>query len=129
MRLLIVLVLAPVMQAAKSFAPEPGVGSSPAGTALACGYLLPSAFFAGSIFKSIGLPRLTGYLFTGIIVGPKVLGLVSAPMAANLGIFNGVAIALIALNGRRGIGSSLDEAAAEDHRVARRPRGAGNHRS
>ena len=97
MRLLIVLVLAGLMQAAKSFVPAPSVGSSPAGTALACGYLLLSAFFVGSIFKSMGLPRLTGYLFTGIIVGPKVLGLVSGPMADNLGIFNGVATALIAL--------------------------------
>jgi Kef-type K+ transport system membrane component KefB len=97
MRFLIVLVLAGLMQAAKSFGPAPGVGSSPAGTALACGYLLLSAFFAGSIFKSLGLPRLTGYLFTGIIVGPRVLGLVSDPMVGNLRIFNGIATALIAL--------------------------------
>src|SRR6185312_15316161 len=40
---------------------------------------------------------LTGYLFTGIIVGPRVLGLVSDPMVGNLRIFNGIATALIAL--------------------------------
>jgi Kef-type K+ transport system membrane component KefB len=34
---------------------------------------------------------------TGIVVGPQVLGLVSAPMVANLQVFNGVATALIAL--------------------------------
>ncbi|HWB95390.1 MAG TPA: cation:proton antiporter, partial [Bryobacteraceae bacterium] len=97
MRLLILLVLAGLMHAARSFAPAPGAGSSPAGTALACGYLLLSAFFAGSIFKSLRLPRLTGYLITGIVVGPQVLGLVSSAMTANLGIFNGIATALIAL--------------------------------
>ncbi|HVT95018.1 MAG TPA: cation:proton antiporter [Bryobacteraceae bacterium] len=97
MRIVIILVLAGLMQAAKSFGPLPSVGSTPAGTALACGYLLLTAFFAGSVFKSLGLPRLTGYLFTGIIVGPKVLELVSDPMVANLRIFNGIATALIAL--------------------------------
>jgi len=98
MRLLLLsIALGGLMQAARSFAPQPAVGSGAAGTTLACGYLLLSAFFAGSIFKRMGLPRLTGYIFTGIIVGPKVLDLVSQPMVSNLGIFNGVAVALIAL--------------------------------
>jgi Kef-type K+ transport system membrane component KefB len=85
------------MHAARSFAPDTTVGGGAAGTALACGYLLLSAFLVGSIFKSLRLPRLTGYLATGILVGPQVLGLVSQPMVTNLQIFNGVATALIAL--------------------------------
>ncbi len=97
MRILLVLILAGLMDAARSFAPERTVGSGAAGTALACGYLLLSAFFVGSLFKSIKLPRLTGYLFTGIVVGPRVLGLVTEPMVTNLQIFNGIATALIAL--------------------------------
>jgi Kef-type K+ transport system membrane component KefB len=97
MRLLLVLILAGLMHAARSFAPDATVGGGAAGTALACGYLLLSAFLMGSIFKSMRLPRLTGYLATGIVVGPNVLGLVSQPMVSNLQIFNGVATALIAL--------------------------------
>ena len=97
MRLLLILILAGLMEAARSFSPDPTMGSGAAGTALACGYLLLSAFFAGSIFKSLGMPRLTGYLVTGVVVGPKVLGLVTEPMVSNLQIFTGVAIALIAL--------------------------------
>jgi Kef-type K+ transport system membrane component KefB len=97
MRLLLVLILAGLMQAARSFAPDTAIGGGAAGTALACGYLLLSAFLMGSIFKSLRLPRLTGYLATGIVVGPNVLNLVSQPMVSNLQIFNGVAIALIAL--------------------------------
>jgi Kef-type K+ transport system membrane component KefB len=97
MRVLLILILAGLMHAARSFAPDTAVGGGAAGTALACGYLLLSAFFMGSIFKSLGLPRLTGYLTTGILVGPQVLGLVSHPMVANLQIFNGLATALIAL--------------------------------
>lgn len=97
MRLLFVLILAGLMHAARSFTPDITVGGGAAGTAMACGYLLLSAFLMGSVFKSLRLPRLTGYLVTGILVGPQVLNLVSDPMVLNLQIFNGVATALIAL--------------------------------
>ncbi len=107
MRLLFLLIFAGLMHAARSFAPDVTVGGGAAGTALACGYLLLSAFMMGSIFKSLRLPRLTGYLVTGILAGPQVLSLVSGPMVSNLQIFNGVAIALIALTA----GVELDLAA------------------
>ncbi len=97
MRLIYLLVLAGLMHAARSFAPDITVGGGAAGTALACGYLLLSAFLMGSVFKSLRLPRLTGYLVTGIVVGPQALNLVSGPMVSNLKIFNGIATALIAL--------------------------------
>lgn len=97
MRLLYILILAGLMHAARSFAPGITVGGGAAGTALACGYLLLSAFLMGSVFKSMRLPRLTGYLATGIVVGPQVLNLVTGPMVSNLKIFNGIATALIAL--------------------------------
>lgn len=97
MRILLLVVLAGLMQAAGSFAPSPGTGSGAAGTALAFGYLLLSAFFAGDLCESLRLPRLTGYILAGIAAGPSVLNLVSTVMTGNLRIFNGVAIALIAL--------------------------------
>ncbi len=95
MRVFLLIVFAGLMHATRSFAPQDGAGA--AGTAVAFGYLLLSALFAGSIFKSFGLPRLTGYLVTGIVAGPQFLGLVSMPALQNLEIFNGMAIALIAL--------------------------------
>jgi Kef-type K+ transport system membrane component KefB len=97
MRLILLIALAGLMQAAGSFAPSPGTGSGAAGTALAFGYLLLSAFFAGDLCESIRLPRLTGYILAGIAAGPSVLNLVSTVMTGNLHIFNGIAIALIAL--------------------------------
>jgi Kef-type K+ transport system membrane component KefB len=97
MRVIFILLLAGLMNAARSFAPEMTVGGGAAGTALGCGYLLLSAFLMGSIFKSLRLPRLTGYLATGIVVGPQILGFISRPMIENLQIFNGIATALIAL--------------------------------
>jgi Kef-type K+ transport system membrane component KefB len=99
MRLILLLVLAGLMDSVRSFSTDPGLYGGAAGTALAAGYLLLSAFLVGSLFNSIGLPKLTGYIITGIVVGPRVLGLVSEPVVSNLKIFNGVAIALIALTG------------------------------
>ena len=97
MKLLLLLVIGGLMYAARSFAPEPAIANNPAGTSLAFGYLLLSAFIVGGIFHRAGLPRLTGYLVTGLVVGPTVLGLLTEQMVVNLRIFNGVAIALIAL--------------------------------
>ncbi len=97
MRFLLILVFAGLMDAARSFTPDSAVGGGASGTVLACGYLLLSAFFVGGLFSKIGLPKLTGYIVIGVLVGPKVLALVTTPMAANLQIFNGTAIALIAL--------------------------------
>ncbi|MCC6623988.1 MAG: cation:proton antiporter [Deltaproteobacteria bacterium] len=85
------------MHAVTSFPSAKHDAATAGETALAVGYLLLTAFLAGQLFKRIGLPRLTGYLFAGIIVGPYVLGLVSKGMLANVRIVNGVAISLIAL--------------------------------
>lgn len=93
--IVLILVLGGLMHAASSFSDASLENSS--GTTLAFGYLLLTAFFVGTIFKRIRLPKLTGYLVTGIVVGPNVLGLVPQPAVENLSIFTGVAVALIAL--------------------------------
>ncbi|HLU67827.1 MAG TPA: cation:proton antiporter [Kofleriaceae bacterium] len=97
MKVLLLVVFGLLMHAAREFAPASGTFSSPAATTLAAGYLLLTAFLTGSLFKRFGLPKLTGYLAAGIVVGPQVLGLLDGGMVLNLRIFNGVAVALIAL--------------------------------
>jgi Kef-type K+ transport system membrane component KefB len=97
LRLLILAALCGLMQAARSFAPADH-GAAQAGTgALAFGFVLLAAFFLGQVFKSLRLPRLTGYIATGILVGPSLLGLLTPSMVSELKLFNGVAISLIAL--------------------------------
>lgn len=97
MQLLLLLIVVGLMHAARSFAPQPGLGTGPAAITLATGFLLLSALLAGNLFKACGLPRLTGYLAAGILAGPQVLALVTERILVELRIFNGVAIALIAL--------------------------------
>jgi Kef-type K+ transport system membrane component KefB len=110
MRLVLLLVLAGLMEATRSFSPEPLLGGSAGGITLACGFLLLTGFLAGSLFKDIGLPRLTGYLLTGLAVGPYAFELVSHEMILKLRLFNGIAIALIALTA----GSEIEFRAMRD---------------
>jgi Kef-type K+ transport system membrane component KefB len=94
MNVFIVLALSGLMQALGSFsAAEQGS----AAISLTLGYLLLAAHFIGGLFKRVGLPKLTGYIATGVVVGPPVLGLVSSSVLESSRVVNGVAIALIAL--------------------------------
>lgn len=96
MSLLLLLMLGFLMHATRSF--SSGVhAAGTSGASLALGYVLLTAFFAGGIFKTMRLPKLTGYIAAGILVGPQVLGLVTERMVDQLGVVNGMAIALIAL--------------------------------
>ncbi|HEU5055088.1 MAG TPA: cation:proton antiporter [Kofleriaceae bacterium] len=97
MRLLLLVVLALLMQAAREFAPADLVGSGPAGVTLSCGFLLLTAVLAGSLVAQIGLPRITAYLLAGAFVGPEVLDLVSLEMVEGLSLFRGLAVPFIAL--------------------------------
>lgn len=95
MQAVIILALSGLMHAARSFLL--GSAATSAGVSLSFGYLTLTAFFAGELFHRVGLPKLSGYLATGIVVGPHVLGLVSSGATSSLGIVTGAAIALIAL--------------------------------
>lgn len=102
MSVLLILVLAGLMAAARSF----DVGGLPHSVAagLAFGYVLLTAFFAGRLFYRMHLPRLTGYIAAGMVVGPAVFGLLSTDMVDQLTFINGAAISLIALTA----GNELD---------------------
>lgn len=97
MRAVLLIVLCFLMDAARSFSADRRLSDQTSGVALAGGFLLLIAFLAGSIFRDLKLPRLTGYLLAGIIVGPNVLGLVSNELVVRLELFSGIAISLIAL--------------------------------
>ena len=86
-----------LIAAARSFLPEETslVGS---GAALAFGFVLLAALQSGTIFAAFRLPRLTGYLVCGFVVGPSVLNFVTERMVSDLKLVNGVAIGLIALS-------------------------------
>ncbi len=64
--------------------------------ALALGFALIAASLVGELAEWVRLPRLSGYLVFGLLCGPYMLNLITATMARELQIVNGLAIALIA---------------------------------
>lgn len=71
------------------------VGSDAATTGLGLGFALIAAALAGELVERIRLPRVTGYLLFGLLCGPYVANLISRPMARELQVVNGLAVALI----------------------------------
>lgn len=67
------------------------------GVTLAAGALLLCGLFAGKVAKGLGLPRLTGYLLIGVLIGPHVLGLVPLAGVSGLTLVQGLAVSLISL--------------------------------
>jgi Kef-type K+ transport system membrane component KefB len=67
-------------------------------TLLHVGLLMLGAWLTGILFDRIQLPRISGYLVYGILVGPFVLGLIAEGRELNeLDFISQLAIALIAL--------------------------------
>jgi Kef-type K+ transport system membrane component KefB len=91
--LLLLLAVAGLMQAARSFSAD----TTLAGTELAFGFLLLAAYFTAKIVNRFGLPKLTGYLLSGVIAGPYVLGLVTKDMGVSLKVVSNTATAILAL--------------------------------
>jgi Kef-type K+ transport system membrane component KefB len=90
--LAVVLILA-IVVVVQRFEP---VGSAPA-VALPIGFSLIAAYLLGGVVERFRLPRLSGYLLFGLVCGPYLLNLITAPMARELQLVNSLALALIAL--------------------------------
>lgn len=69
-----------------------------AGPVAAVGLLLLGGDLLAELVERVRLPHLTGYLAAGILLGPHVLGTVSAPTVQQLSLVNDLALALIALS-------------------------------
>jgi Kef-type K+ transport system membrane component KefB len=65
-------------------------------TGLALGVALIAAYLAGALLERLRLPKVTGYLLFGLVCGPYLLNIINRPMARELQLFNGLAVALIA---------------------------------
>jgi Kef-type K+ transport system membrane component KefB len=74
----------------------PPAGLTVRGTGLALGFTLIAAALVGELFERVRLPRVTGYLLFGLLAGPYLGHLLTSPMARELQLVNGVAVALIA---------------------------------
>jgi Kef-type K+ transport system membrane component KefB len=69
----------------------------PRTTTVALGFLLIGAFIGGRMVTKIRLPRITGYLLVGLVLGPYVTRLLTPAMLHGAQAVEGIAVALIAL--------------------------------
>jgi Kef-type K+ transport system membrane component KefB len=77
--------------------------NKPAGaeTTLALGFIILAAYIAGEILVLLGLPKITGYMLTGVFTGPQGLGILSVDTVGNLKLIDGIALSLIAFSAGR----------------------------
>ncbi len=59
------------------------------------GAVMLLGLLGGKLAKFFKLPKVTGYLLTGTIIGPSVLGLISQETIENLSLLNDIALGLI----------------------------------
>lgn len=69
----------------------------PGGRAVLLGFLVLTAFLAGEVAAFVELPRITGFLLLGILVGPSVLGVLPRQAVVDFRLINDGALSLIAL--------------------------------
>jgi len=63
---------------------------------LVLGFMLLAAYCIGFILERKGLPRITGYIIAGLLLGPHFLNFYSKEAVADLEFLNGLALAFIA---------------------------------
>jgi Kef-type K+ transport system membrane component KefB len=107
---LALVVVIGVVAATLRFASAPGEGATDAfglaletapsgvqGAAGATGLLLLGSWLFGLLVARISLPKISGYLVFGAIVGPSALAIVTSEQLGQLRLINDLAISLIAL--------------------------------
>jgi Kef-type K+ transport system membrane component KefB len=65
-------------------------------TMISFGFLIFTGMVAGQLASRLTLPRITGYLFAGMLCGPYVLGLIDLDVVERLRTVDELALALIA---------------------------------
>ncbi len=95
-KLLIVLVLFLLFFILKSFVVEPTFFARGENLFL-IGILLLASFILARLLQKIYLPKLTGFMLTGLLLGPDVLNFLTARNLDELHFFENLALAFIAL--------------------------------
>ncbi len=75
-----------------------GVGLfEPARLSLGFGFLLLEAYLLGELAARVRLPKISGYILTGVLCGPHALGFIDAGLAADMKLIDDLALTFIAL--------------------------------
>ena len=64
---------------------------------IAVGFVILAAYTLSEMGSSLTLPRVTGYILTGLLLGPYALKILSSEVVQEIKVFNTIAIGLIAI--------------------------------
>jgi Kef-type K+ transport system membrane component KefB len=95
-RLIVVIALLAMMVALERLGTE-GSGATDPLTLAAIGFVILAAFAVAELLGKVGLPKVTGYLLCGIGLGPYVGDVLTHAVVDQMGMFQTLAIGLIAL--------------------------------
>ncbi|MBN1418344.1 MAG: cation:proton antiporter [Planctomycetes bacterium] len=76
----------------------PGGGGTGPSAALAFGFVLLAADLLGTVFATLHLPRISGYLVAGLVLGPSALDLVVREDVDQIKLIDQIALTFIALS-------------------------------
>ena len=62
---------------------------------LATGLAITLGYILGEIVRKLGLPRVTGYIVAGLILNPRITGLVTAPFVDSMGTTTDLSLAVL----------------------------------
>lgn len=94
-RVAVLLVLLGGMLGLKLLKAEPVTVGDPL-TLAAIGFVVLAAFTIAEVGQRLGLPRVTGYIVTGIVLGPYATNILSQTVVEEMRMFNTLALGLIA---------------------------------
>ncbi len=77
--------------------PLPNHASAVAESIMALGFTIIVAYLLGKAVSRYRLPKITGYMLAGILLGPFLLNAISEQSVQNLQLINNIALGLIAL--------------------------------
>ena len=67
-------------------------------TLASVGFVILASYSVGALVTKLGAPRVTGYILAGILLGPSAFEILSTRTVAEMSVFNGLALGLIALS-------------------------------
>jgi Kef-type K+ transport system membrane component KefB len=95
-RLFVVIALLAMMVGLKTLEIEGSGAASPL-TLAAIGFVVLAAFAVAELLAARGLPKVTGYILSGIVLGPYVGKVLTTEVVEQMGMFKTLAVGLIAL--------------------------------
>lgn len=95
-RLFVVLALLAMMVGLRALQAETSPPGTDPLTLAAIGFVVLAAFALAELGGHLGLPKVTGYIVTGVVLGPHAVDILSSQVVADMRMFNDLALGLIA---------------------------------